>query len=80
MPLFNRDANDNTPTTPGTIPLPPIGGDKWSWIRWGITVALLIAGLWLGNLQGVKLDAQAHEIKALKAEMASRPITVTEKK
>lgn len=39
-------AEDTTPKQLPTLPLPPIGGDRASWIRWGIQIALLLAALY----------------------------------
>ena len=93
MPIFDRFRNDAdapaAPTNPGTpgIPLPPFGGDRWAWIRWGVNVVLLLILLWLGvplagkvNEQSRKIDEQSQEIKALKSEVLSRPINVTGQK
>lgn len=49
-------AEDTTPKQLPTLPLPPIGGDRASWIRWAITTALLLATLYFGAESKQKVE------------------------
>ena len=52
-------------TTPKQLPLPPVGGDRATWIRWGIQVALLLAAIYLG----AAVKEKTEKVEETQAEM-----------
>ncbi len=49
--------------TKAAIPAPPIGGDRAAWIRWAITLALILGSSWLS---GSKVDQVEKDVKEVK--------------